>query len=363
MTEEEKKIEQKILPWRFGVVLSVSAFLFVTFILYLPMRFLYTMTMHAHRGTYQEAANVHQGIAVDLGLSSSTPVAGSPVGLDLYVNDKTTGQPILFTNLETEHAKLMHVLGVRSDLQGFFHIHPYPYTIPGHFAVDATFSMPGRYKIWSQVTKGGVTYTFGHSPVEVVGSGGSEPIPPDFTRKVTMGEYTIGLNAPDKIAKNRVTLFGIDVHDRGGNEVPFEDYLGATMHLAIIKNDWTQFIHTHPADGSGHTHVLVPFKLINEAHADGVHGTTVSFSVHGVPFQVNFPEAGVYRAFAQFRPLGVKLPQDEAITAAFWIRVDQTAPSQTTVDAKTAWWWLLVVSLVSIIVLNNFVKKYLKVRT
>ena len=42
-----------------------------------------------------------------------------------------------------------------------------------------------------------------------------------------------------------------------------------------------------------------------------------------VNFHAVFPETGVYKIFAQFRPKGIDLPQDEAFAASFWIKVEE----------------------------------------
>ena len=362
MTDEEKKIEQRLMPWRFWLLTLLSVSLVVFFVYYLPLRFMFNaMIMHMNTGVYREANTIEKGFAIDLTAPSSMLSTGKPITFDFFVNQKPVGTPVPYTGLELEHAKLMHVLGVRDDLEGFFHVHPYPTDSPGHFTRDIAFSIPGRYKIWSQVTTTTITYTFGHEPITVKGSGEvRKSNNHDFTRKITVGGYDVTLAAPAQIAKRRTTSIAFDIHAANGNEIRLEDYLGATMHLAIIKDDWTQFMHAHPDDGSGMMmHSSAPFRLINEAYADGTHTGGDFLNVHGVPFQIKFPEAGIYRVFAQFRPLGIRIPPDEAITAMFWIKVDETAPQVARINPKTSWLWLLVVSILASIFLSRGVKNYL----
>ncbi len=40
-----------------------------------------------------------------------------------------------------------------------------------------------------------------------------------------------------------------------------------------------------------------------------------------IQFHVMFPEPGLYKVFAQFRPENADLKEDEAIVASFWIKV------------------------------------------
>ena len=77
-----------------------------------------------------------------------------------------------------------------------------------------------------------------------------------------------------------------------------------------------------------------------------------------VNFHVTFPEAGIYRAFAQFRPKGINLPPDTALTAAFWIKVEESAPSRV----NTEWIWKFILSLAAIAILSKLVKNYIAVK-
>ena len=130
------------------------------------------------------------------------------------------------------------------------------------------------------------------------------------------------------------------------------------MHLVLIKDDWSQFIHTHP---EGHEHSynnsLVGTALANEGHEDGEDSTTSVAGDEVYDFTVTFPEAGLYKAFAQFRPESTELPLDEAFTAEFWLQVEEKSSLPI-----SQWWGLLLVSVVLIAGLSWVVKKYLVVK-
>ena len=88
MTDEEKKIEQRVLPWRLWFSITLTGFLIVTFGLYLPTWFRYqaltgvhgemkampemhnAMAGGEHNGhgssAYHEAKDVREGLSVDL---------------------------------------------------------------------------------------------------------------------------------------------------------------------------------------------------------------------------------------------------------------------------------------------------------
>ena len=133
------------------------------------------------------------------------------------------------------------------------------------------------------------------------------------------------------------------------------------MHLTIIRDDWEEFIHTHP---EGNSHSQAP-RFLNQALAHGdeepagatdEHQTTSSGD-EDITFHVTFPEAGLYKAFAQFRPQGIDLPADQALLSEFWIQVEEKSGLPI-----SQWWLLLMVSIPAIAVLSWLVKRYLVVK-
>ncbi|MEK9195485.1 MAG: hypothetical protein AAB975_03855, partial [Patescibacteria group bacterium] len=285
----------------------------------------------------------------------------SSTRLDFFVNQKPGNEPIPYYALEVEHLRRMHVIGVRSDMNEFFHIHPSETYEPGIFSGGYTFANPGKYKIWSEIKKDEVNYAFGHPPVVVQGIGTTENKQVSFARQFLVGNYQALLSLDEPVVKGHPHDLTFEIHTPDGRDVELDDYLAAKMHLTLIKDDWKQFIHTHPK-GPGHSATL---RVINVANANGGdkhsgaqmddHAATPS-NVHGIPFQVIFPEAGLYKAFAQFRPKNSTLLPDEALTAEFWIEVKDKAPS-----GISAWTGLLIVSLIAIGVLTWLVRRYLKV--
>jgi len=311
---------------------------------------------HVHGAAlYHEEQEVKEGLAVNLNVSPVPVLAGTSTHLDFFVNFKPDGLPVPYYGLEIAHKKFMHVIGVRSDLDEFFHIHPSPTSTPGHFTTDYTFSKPGVYKLWSEIRKDGKDHTFGHPEISVGGEGAREEKKEvSLGRNVVVGLYQVSLKMDEPVAKGHEHELSFDIRTFDGDKVEVEDYLGAKMHLTIIKDDWKQFIHTHPEEGDHHG-----LRLIPEANAHGneeIPGRTHEGEDKVINFHVIFPEAGLYKAFAQFRPKGIDLPEDEALTAAFWIKVEEKAPS-----AVSSWWILLLASVAVIVLLSWGVKKFLYV--
>src|SRR3989344_5063303 len=114
------------------------------------------------------------------------------------------------------------------------------------------------------------------------------------------------------------------------------------MHLAIIKDDLTQYVHTHPESHLENTDSM-EHNTPDPVHdnSDGHHGFQNLFIkkalAHGtalkdilpekqISFMVNFSKAGTYKMFAQFRPKGIELKEDESLVAEFYVKVLETGP-------------------------------------
>ncbi|OGZ96008.1 MAG: hypothetical protein A2847_00070 [Candidatus Sungbacteria bacterium RIFCSPHIGHO2_01_FULL_50_25] len=287
--------------------------------------------------------------------AAPTPIlSGSPAELNFFVNEKPRGDPIDASLLQVEHEKRMHVIGVRSDLNEFFHIHPNPTSTPGVFTVRGAFSKPGVYKIWSETKKDGVIHAIGHQEFSVLGEGAVSEKIVSFGRSVISGEYQVSLELDEPVIKGREYDLSFDIHARAGKEVGFEDYLGAKMHVVVISDDLREFIHTHPEEEDVHE----ARGFVSDAYAHGgAPDENTGAADETVDFHVTFPRAGLYRVFAQFRPQGANLPPDEALFAGFWVRVDEKAPQQV-----SEWWGLFLGSLIAIALLSILVKKFIAVK-
>lgn len=361
------------MPWRFWFSAVLSAFLIMTFVYYLPLRFLHQATAHEEEdlmphgmteenvhamdhgaAAYHEETDVKEGLVVNLDIWPVPVRAGDPAEFHFYPSEKPGNVPLPLPELQLEHTKLMHVIGVRDDMNEFFHIHPHVETSADganqYFFADYTFQKPGRYKLWSQITKDGVAHTFGHNPINVEGAGERSNKAVSFDRKAIVGNYQVALKTDEPFVKGREHKLSFDIHTLTGQEVGVEQYLGAQMHLAIIKDDWTEFIHTHPEE-EGH----MGFSVLPAASAHGVEEETGAGETDKtINFHITFPASGLYRAYAQFRPKGIALPADEALTAMFWLKVEEKAPL-----AVSPWWLLLLSSAALIVILGAIVKKYL----
>ena len=185
-------------------------------------------------------------------------------------------------DFQVEHTKRMHLIVVRNDLSGFQHLHP-------KMAEDGTWSGPirlrkgGEYRMIADFKSGGKRRTLtADVPVDGEFKRAKLPAPSPFSR--TDGGLDVGLYHHGSGA-------GVPAHVQfevaeQGRPVTAElqPYLGAMGHLVAIREDDLKYLHTHP-DGA----------------SPGFH--------------VEYPTAGNYRVFVQFRLRG------RVHTAAFTVAV------------------------------------------
>jgi hypothetical protein len=244
---------------------------------------------------YYEARSVTRGLSVEMFVGDVQ--LGQPVILRFFVNIKPRGTPV--ARLQLEHEKLIHVIGVRDDLKDFFHIHPVNVG-PGLWAASLVFTNAGNYKIWSDVKYSGVSYAFGQ-PMLTISGKLEEPVadrePGD---SVTISGYHVVLKHSEPLIAGRTNQLQFSIRDSTGTEISPENFLGAPMHLVIVRDDLTTCLHAHP------DHRITADPKIN--------------------FRQMFDREGDYKLFAQFRPPKTSLPPDDALLAEFYVHVSRNGP-------------------------------------
>lgn len=233
-----------------------------------------------------------QGLSVEM-LAGDTLVA-QPVPLRFRVSQKPQGTPV--DDLQVEHEKLMHVIAVREDLGVFLHLHSQR-AAPGLWEIIHTFTNAGRYQVWSDIKHRGTVYSFAQPRLVVAGERQAVPRGPVPKLEDEIDGYHVALIPAQSLVAGRTNSFEVAVRDGLGNQVGTEFFLGALMHLIIVKDDLSTYAHAHAAE-----HVK---------------------SRQPVSFQHVFSRPGDYKIFAQFRPQKSKLPPDEALLAEFWVRVER----------------------------------------
>jgi hypothetical protein len=168
---------------------------------------------------------------------------------------------------------------------------------PGIWQATHTFKQGGNYKLWADVKFRGTSYSFGQALLSVSGDFGP-PVPrKESPGSVTCSGYRIKLDQsrPWRITETNQLQFLIE--DSTGKPAELDNYLGAPMHLVIVHEDLSAYLHAHPEG-----------RRPGDAH---------------IRFNQSLPKPGYYQLFAQFRPRAANLPPDEAILAEFRIKVPE----------------------------------------
>ena len=139
------------------------------------------------------------------------------------------------------------------------------------------------------------------------------PAVSEFFDNVIVGNYQVALDHNVPLVKGKPMQFIFTYQDVLGNGVELEPYLGADMHLVVIKDDLSEYVHAHPDDSTtssddGHDHEHT-FLGAQQAYAH-TGATTGGPDPAEIPFTVTFPKEGIYKLFGQFRPKGTDLPVD-----------------------------------------------------
>ena len=203
------------------------------------------------------------------------------------------GEPV--TDYDVEHERRMHLIVVRRDFAGFQHVHP-ELASDGTWTAELDTTAPGTYRVFADFTvsgEGGESMTLA-TDLSVPGPFEPRPLPmPE--RTVSAGDgYEVAISSPEPEAGEATeTAFTVTRNGRPVDGV--QPYLGADGHLVVLREGDLAFLHAHPLGEPGGTGPIV--------------------------FDVDYPSAGAYRMFLQFRHRG------EVHTAAFTELVGGASPA------------------------------------
>lgn len=185
---------------------------------------------------------------------------------------------------ELEHERRMHFIVVRRDLSGFQHLHP-TMRPDGTWTTRLALRSGGVYRVFADFKAEGAKRTLG-ADVQVAGPYRPEKLPRSGSSTRTEDGLEVSLRSQGAVAdeEGRVEF---EVRDDGGivND-RLEPYLGAAGHLVALRGGDLAYLHTHPEGDE-------------------------------LAFMADYPSAGSYRLFVQFRYEG------SIQTAAFTQEVEE----------------------------------------
>ena len=176
------------------------------------------------------------------------------------------GVPV--TEFDEEHERRMHVIVVRRDLTGYQHLHP-RMAPDGTWSVGLRLDRPGIYRFYAD-------FTLGEGPITLASDltvpGASRPADlPEPAGVASAGDYEVELSEDGDDVAFTVTRDGAPVDD-------IQPYLGARGHLVVLREGDLAYLHVHPED-------------------EATEGREIRF-------RVEYPSAGHFRMFLQFKHEG-----------------------------------------------------------
>ncbi|MGY1619852.1 heavy metal translocating P-type ATPase [Geodermatophilus sp. SYSU D00691] len=239
--------------------------------------------------------------AVDVRLSLPADVQpGEPTRLVVSLRDAATGEPI--EDVTRSHEAWMHLIATREDLGTFAHVHPEPTGRPGELAVSVTFPSAGRYIVNTEFRRQGEMADVHARQVLTVA--GAAPAPVTLTagpRAVEVAGVRVSLDGAASVGGGSDLHFTLTDAATGRPVDDLQPYLAAAGHVVVMRADGQTFAHEHAevTDAAGRPVFALP-------------GTTFGpeLEVHA-----EFPTAGVYQLWAQFR-----LADGDVVTAPFTVQ-------------------------------------------
>ena len=170
-------------------------------------------------------------------------------------------------DFEVEHEKRMHLIVARRDLATFQHLHP-AQNADGSWSIDIKLDEAGSHRLFADFKRDGKAMTLAFD-LRVDGDADLKPLPASASEAKSDLGYDVQLERRGNELEFAIT--------RDGKSVKTEPYLGAGGHLVALREGDLAFLHVHPSE-----------------REDG----------DAVAFETEFPTAGLYRLFLQFKHEG-----------------------------------------------------------
>jgi putative copper resistance protein D len=256
-----------------------------------------------HAAHLHHAAARPESVVVRLETDPAKINAGSPVSITVHLEDRK-GRPL--QGLTAYHERVLHAVIIGQDLNVFAHIHPEDLGMltdemldTATFPLRFTFPKAGIYLVGIDFATEDGIYTK-TATLFVAGKPGMGEPKIDFSRSKNFGHYRVTFTtSPQRIKAGEETTLKYLIEKDGKPVKDLQPYLGAPMHLAVVRSDLSQFIHTHGVlsgesnDHDDHVHAMLPERFGPKIEA-----------------AIIFPAKGAYKIFSQVEHRGKVLPFD-----------------------------------------------------
>lgn len=236
-------------------------------------------------------------------------VAGVPTTLTARLTDVEGNPALLYIDME----KILHMVIISEDQQEFAHIHPDDFAPlteehirTSTFTFRHTFPKAGTYIIALDYAHG-ITLGSTQFVVDVAGAPQESLAPATYPSRGTFGGYDVSLSYGIPKA-GEAALLTYEFTKDGKPVTTLEPYLSAAMHIAVVKNDLSSFVHTHgEIHPPGTPYPPVRIKDGKVVHSMASMYTPPQFGPR-VEAHLVFPTPGRYTVWGQFKSGGVVVP-------------------------------------------------------
>ncbi len=246
---------------------------------------------------------------VTFATTPSTLVTGVPVTFTVAFKKKDGSPALLYKDME----KLMHMVIVSEDQTVFTHIHPDDVrALTAKEIADSTFTLSyafpkaGKYIVAIDYAHG-VRLESKQFLVSVEGTPSQAVKQSSYPSRGVFEGYDVALTYGIPEAGKPTTLI-YDFAKDGKPVTSLTPYLSAAMHVAVVKNDLSQFMHAHGEihpPGTPYPPIVVRDGKIIHSMASMVIPPTFGPRVEA---HVLFPEKGRYTVWGQFKVDGQVIP-------------------------------------------------------
>jgi len=271
--------------------------------------------MFPNRAEYEYALSLpHANVTTSL--QNDRPMAGIQTHFSVKITEPDASPATLFYDME----KLMHVVIVSEDETVFAHIHGDDTRSLTKEEIDSstqnfvyTFPKAGRYLVSVDYAHG-MALESQQFIISVRGAG-VQSGPQVYQSPGEYDGYSVSL-AYDSAYAGEVTTLRYTIAKDDRPVTNLEPYLSAAMHISVVKNDFSKFIHIH-----GEVHPqgqpLPPIHIKNGqvVHTMAMMMTPDTFGPN-VEAHLIFPSKGLYTVWGEFKVGGKVIP------TAFTVRVE-----------------------------------------
>lgn len=250
-----------------------------------------------------------------LATSPKQLLVGVPATLQVSLAE-TSGEPAeLFVDME----KYVHLVIVSRDQSVFAHIHAKQTSEEirtSTFSFDYTFPRAGEYLVSADYAHG-LTLESKQFKVTVDGAPAQNTKIAEYQSEGMFGGYSVALKYALPVV-GEVALLRYTITKDAKEVTDLEQYLSAAMHISVVKNDFSEFMHLH-----GEVHPQgVPLPPVTVKDGKVVHTMAQMIAIPprfgpNVEAHVIFPSAGLYTVWGEFKVEGKVIP------AAFTVRVEE----------------------------------------